>query len=46
MKNVFPELLPKVKKLAETILALHNIDLAEKEVHSVTREERKKLVKK
>lgn len=46
MKNVLPELLPKAKKVAETILALPDIDLMEREVHSVTREERKKLVKK
>lgn len=46
VKNVLSELLPKAKKVAEAILTLHDIALAEKEVHSVTREERKKLVKK
>jgi len=45
MKNVLTELLPKSKKIAEALLAMPDINLTDKEVHSVTREERKALVK-
>ncbi len=44
IKNVLPEILPK--KLAQEILKLPDINLLEKEINSVTKEERKKLVKK
>ncbi len=44
MKNVLPEMMDK--KLAEEILTMPEINLAEKPVNEVTKEERKKLVKK
>jgi predicted Rossmann fold flavoprotein len=44
IKNVLPGILPS--GLAETILALQDINLSEKEVNSITKEDRKKLVKK
>ncbi len=43
-KNVLPEILPE--NLAKTILSLPDINLSEREVNSITKEERKKLVKK
>ncbi|HFC11058.1 MAG TPA: NAD(P)/FAD-dependent oxidoreductase [Candidatus Kaiserbacteria bacterium] len=43
-KNVLSEVLPS--GLADTILALPDIDIAEREVNSITKEERKSLVKK
>jgi len=43
-KNILAELLPS--NLATTILALPDINLSEREVNSITKEERKKLVKK
>ncbi len=43
-KNVLPEILPE--NLAKTILSLHDINLSEREVNSITKEERKQLVKK
>lgn len=43
-KNVLPEILPE--NLAKTILSLPDINLPEREVNSITKEERKKLVKK
>ncbi len=43
-KNILPEILPA--KLAEIILALPDLNLSEREVNSITKEERKKLVKK
>ena len=44
IKNVLPEFLPET--VAKEILAFPDIDLAEKEIHSITKEERKALVKK
>ncbi|MBU4480001.1 NAD(P)/FAD-dependent oxidoreductase [Patescibacteria group bacterium] len=44
LKNILPEILPK--KLAQEILKLPDINLFEREVNSITKEERKKLVKK
>jgi hypothetical protein len=44
VKNVLPEILPS--GFAEAIPSLPDINLSEREVHSVTKEERKKLVKK
>ncbi len=44
IKNVLPELLSK--KVAEEILKLPDMALSEKEINSITKEERKKLVKK
>jgi len=44
VRNVLPEILPDA--LSETILKLPDINLFDKEVNSVTKEERKKLVKK
>lgn len=43
-KNIIPEILPA--KLAEIILLLPDINLSEREVNSITKEERKSLVKK
>ena len=43
-KNIMSEILPL--KLTETILALPDVNLSEKEVNSITKEERKALVKK
>jgi len=43
-KNILPELLPV--RLSEVILMLPDINLSEREVNSITKEERKKLVKK
>jgi predicted Rossmann fold flavoprotein len=43
MKNVLPEMLPK--QLSEELLAFKSINLTEKKVHEVTKDERKKLVK-
>jgi len=44
IKNVLPEIVPA--KLAEVILTFPNLDLSEREVNSITKEERKTLVKK
>jgi len=44
LKNILPEMMEK--SLSEQILSLPDIDLAEKEANAVTKEERKKLVKK
>lgn len=44
VKNVLPELLPET--IAKEILAFPEINLAEREVHFITKEERKALVKK
>ena len=44
LKNVFSELLPKA--LAEAIVDLPELKLAQKTINSITKEERKKLVKK
>lgn len=44
LKNVLPELLPK--KVSEEILKLPDINLFDREINSITKEERKALVKK
>lgn len=44
LKNILPEMVNK--SLAEQILNLPDIDLTEKEANAVTKEERKKLIKK
>ncbi|MCR4306546.1 MAG: aminoacetone oxidase family FAD-binding enzyme, partial [Candidatus Yonathbacteria bacterium] len=44
LKNMFSELLPKA--LAEEIVALPELGLSQRTINSITREERKKLVKK
>jgi len=44
IKNILPEILPK--KVAQEILQLPDINLLEREVNSITKEERKALVKK
>ncbi|MCR4330978.1 MAG: aminoacetone oxidase family FAD-binding enzyme [Patescibacteria group bacterium] len=44
LKNMFSELLPKA--LAETIVGLPELELSQRTINSITREERKKLVKK
>ena len=44
LKNVLPELIPEA--FVKEILAFPEISLAEREVHSITREERQALVKK
>lgn len=44
VKNIFTDILPK--SISETVLSLPDINLAEREVNSITREERKKLIKK
>lgn len=44
MKNVLPEMMDK--KLAEEILNMPDVNIADKAVNEVTKEERKKLVKK
>ena len=44
LKNILPEMMEKA--IAEQILSLPDISLAEKEANAVTKEERKKLVKK
>ncbi|MBU1557579.1 NAD(P)/FAD-dependent oxidoreductase [Patescibacteria group bacterium] len=44
LKNILPEML--LKNLAKEILNLPDINMAEKQANSVTKEERKKLVKK